>query len=57
MIRVVVPFVSEAYGDPVARKRPQFLDQPVVQLLGPLTREESDNFASPVNELRSIPPS
>src|SRR6266850_5647296 len=54
---VVVPLVSEAYGDPVPSKRPHFLDKPVVQLLGPLTREESDNFVSSVDEFRSIPPS
>ena len=54
---VIVPLVSEAYGDPVPGKRPHFLDKPVVQLLGPLTREESDNFVSSVNEFRSIPPS
>jgi len=46
VIRVVVPLVSEADGDPVPSKRPHFLDKPVVQLLGPLTREESDNFVS-----------
>ena len=56
-VRVGVPFVSEAYSDPVPGKRPQLLDEPVVQLLGPLTREESDNFVSSVDEFRSIPPS
>src|SRR5580704_10768501 len=54
-IRVVVLLVSEAYGDPVPGKRPHFLDKPVVQLLGPLTREESNDFVSSVNELRSVP--
>ena len=34
--RIIVPFVSEAYGDAISRKRPEFLDEPVVQLLGPL---------------------
>src|SRR6267154_1401719 len=57
VIRVIVPLVSEAYGDPVPGKRPHFLDKPVVQLLGPLTREESDYFISSVDEFRSIPPS
>ncbi len=38
MIRVVVPLISEADGDPVPGKRPHFLDKPVVQLLGPLNR-------------------
>ena len=41
VIRVIVPLVSEAYGDPVPGKRPHFLDKPVVPFLGPLVREES----------------
>src|SRR3954470_10062116 len=56
VIRVVVPLVSEAYGDPVPGKRPHFLDKPVVQLLGPLARKKSNDLVSSVNELRSIPP-
>src|ERR1700686_2375710 len=56
VIRVVVPLVSEAYRDPVPGKRPQFLDEPVVQLIGPLAREESNDFVSSVNELRSVRP-
>jgi hypothetical protein len=44
VIRVVVPLVSEAYGDPVSGKTSHLLDKSVVQLLGSLTREESDNL-------------
>src|ERR1700704_2518569 len=56
VIRVIVPLVSEAYRDLVPSKRPHFLDKPVVQLLGPLTRKESNDFISSVDELRSVPP-
>src|SRR5216684_2077601 len=56
VIRVIVPLVSEAYGDPVPGKRPHFLDKPVVQLFGPLTRKESNDFVSSADELRSVPP-
>src|SRR5258707_12180238 len=56
VIRVIVPLVSEAYGDPVPGKRPHFLDKPVVPLLGPLAREERNDFVSAVDELRSVPP-
>ena len=56
MIRVVVPLVSEPNSDAVLGKRPHVLDKPVVQLLGPLAREESNDFVSSVNELRSVPP-
>src|ERR1700676_1871473 len=51
VIRVIVPLVSEAYGDPVSGKRPHFLDKPVVQLLGPLVSEESNDLVSTVDEL------
>ena len=51
MTRVVVPLVREAYRDAVPGERPQFLDEPVVQLFRPLAREESDDFVSSVNEL------
>ena len=37
-------------------KRPHFLDKPVVQLPGPLAREEINDFVSSVNEFRSVPP-
>ena len=57
MTRVVVPLVSEAYRDAVPGERPQFLDEPVVQFLGPLAREESNDFVSSLDELRAIPPS
>ena len=57
MIRVVVPFVSEAHRDAVSGERPQFLDEPVVQLPGPLARQESNDFTSSADELRAVPPS
>src|SRR5258708_4274417 len=56
VIRLVVPLVSEAYGDPVSGKCPHFLDKPVVQLPGPLAREEVNDFVSSVNEFRSVSP-
>jgi hypothetical protein len=56
VIRAVVPLVSEAYSDQVPGERPHFLDQPVVQLLGPLAREKSNDLVSPVDKLRSVNP-
>ena len=56
MIRVAVPLVSVAYRDPIPGKRPQFLDEPVVHFLGPLAREERDDFVPPIDEFRSVPP-
>ena len=57
MTRVIVPLVSEAYRDAVRGERPQFLDEPIVQLSGPLASEEGNDFVSSVDELRAIPPS
>ena len=54
--QIVVPFVSEAHRNAVPGERPQFLDEPVVQLLDPLARKKSGNFISPIDELRAIPP-
>src|SRR5215813_9576657 len=53
--RVVVPLVSKAYCDAVPSERPQLLDEPVVQFLGPLARQESNDFVSSVDELRAVP--
>jgi len=39
--RVVIPLVSEVYSDAVARKRPEFLDESIIQFLYPLTREKA----------------
>ena len=55
--RIIAPLVSETYGDPVRGKRPHFLDESVIQFLGPLAREESDDFISSIDELRAVPPS
>jgi hypothetical protein len=55
--RVIIPLVSEAHGNAVSRECPHFLNEPVVELSGPLAREEGNNFASPADELRAVPPS
>ena len=46
--RVVVPFVGEANRDAIAGKRPELLDEPVVQLLRPLPREKRNDFLASV---------
>ena len=56
MTRVVMPLVSEAYGDPGPGECPHFLDEPVVQIPGPLAREEISDFVWSVNELPSVSP-
>src|SRR5215469_9924777 len=54
--RVVVPLVSEAHRDAVACARPQFLDEPVVELPGPLALQERAHLIPPRGELRAISP-
>ena len=38
--RIVVPLVREAHRDAVVVKRPQLLDEPVIELLAPLADQE-----------------
>src|ERR1700734_3495818 len=51
---VVMPFVGEAHRHPVVAKSPQLLDEPVVELLVPFTREERADSLPAVDELDPI---
>src|SRR4051812_20032047 len=53
---IVVPFVSEAHGDPVVSERPQLLDEPIVELPSPFARQESDDLVATANKFRAIAP-
>src|SRR6185503_17886271 len=48
---VVVPFVRETHGDPVAFERPQLLDEAVVELFRPFALEEFDDLRASGGEL------
>jgi hypothetical protein len=52
-----MPLVGEAYGNTIVGERPQFLDEPVVQLSCPFAREERNDFRSSTDEFRTVPPS
>src|SRR5262249_18552925 len=54
--RVVVPLVREAHGDAVALTRPEFLDQPIVELSCPLATQELLDGLPPGEEFRPIAP-
>jgi len=54
--RVIVILVGKPDGNPVVQKCPEFLDKSVVQLSGPLPREQRDDLLTPVGELGSISP-
>jgi hypothetical protein len=51
-----VPLIGEAYGDAVVTKRPEFLDQPVVEFTLPFARQERLDGSTTVQEFSAIPP-
>src|SRR3984885_2444318 len=53
---IVVPFIGKAHGDPVVAKRPDFLDQPILQLASPLACEECLDRLAATNELGPVAP-
>src|ERR1700732_2675864 len=53
---IVVPFICKAHGYPVVAKRPDFLDQPILQLANPLACEEFLDGLAATNELGSVAP-
>lgn len=53
---VVMVFICEAYGDAVARVRPYFLDQAVIEFSRPFASEECLDRSAAVDELRPISP-
>ena len=54
--RIVMPFVGKAHGDAIAARRPDLLDQPVVELFGPFARKESLDGGAALKEFRAVPP-
>ena len=50
----IVPFVGETHRDAIAIVGPKFLDQPVVQLLRPLTFQKFDDLLSSTRKLRAV---
>src|SRR5216683_3088655 len=53
---VVAPLVGEPDRDPVLVKRPQLLDEPILQLAGPLPGEELDDRVPAGEELGAVAP-
>src|SRR5262245_1464482 len=54
--RIVVTFISEAHGDPIVLKRPQFLDQPVVEFPRPFASKKGDNLLPADEEFGPVAP-
>src|SRR6266480_3796882 len=53
---IIVPFVGETHRDAIAIVGPKFLDQPVVQLLRPLSFEKFDDLLSATWKFGAISP-
>ncbi|MNH24001.1 hypothetical protein D3C79_839150 [compost metagenome] len=51
-----MPLIGVAHCDAVVGEGPEFLDQPVLTLLGPLTGEEGLGFSAVVGELGAVAP-
>src|ERR1700676_634761 len=56
MAAVVVPLVGKAHGYAVVAKRPELLDQPVVQFARPFTRQERLDGVASLQELGAVAP-
>src|ERR1700722_6183135 len=53
---IVVPFVGKAHGYPVVVKRPDLLDQPILQLASPLACKECLDGLAATNKLSAVAP-
>src|ERR1700678_2159162 len=53
---IVVRFGGEAHGNPCAVERPQFFDEPILQLTIPFARQELNDFLAAVDEFRAMAP-
>ena len=56
MAAVIAIFIRIADGDAVAGERPEFLDQSIVQFLGPFAREETFGFFAVVGKFGAVTP-
>src|SRR6185437_8593548 len=54
--RVIVPLVGKAHGNATAVERPEFLDEPVVELPIPLAPQKGAHRVTTGQELSSIAP-
>src|SRR3954452_20022675 len=53
---IVVPFISEAHGDAIVAKCPDFLDQAIIELAIPFSCQERFDFCAALQELTAIAP-
>src|ERR1700682_5275807 len=53
---VIVPFIGKADGDAIRTEGPDFLDQPVVKLAVPLSRQKGLDRLSSLQEFGTVAP-
>lgn len=51
-----MPFILETNSDAIVAVGPDFLDQFVIQLLGPFALQELDDLLAALNELAAVAP-
>src|SRR5579864_2668445 len=56
VVRVIVPLVSEAHRNAALPVRPDFLDQAIVELAGPLAPQELDDGRTAAEEFGAVAP-
>src|SRR4029077_3390579 len=52
----VVPLILKAHRDAVAVERPEILDQPIIQFLGPFAGEKGDDRRAALKKFRAVTP-
>ena len=53
---VVMPFIGKPDRDPIFMKRPQLLDQPIIQLFRPFPGKKLHDRLPALDKFRAIPP-
>src|SRR6266704_2615729 len=56
MTAVVAPLVGKSHGYSVLAKGPEFLDEPIIEFAGPLTREKRLDGIAPLKEFGAVAP-
>src|SRR5579859_4853150 len=53
---VIMPLIGEAHRDAILAKRPEFLDQPIIQFPRPLAHQECLDGAAALEKFRAVAP-
>src|SRR5581483_8726273 len=56
MTGIVMPLISKPYSDTIPGKRPEFLDEPVIQFFGPFPLQKLNDLLSSIRKFSAISP-